>query len=94
MAAPRPGDLIEAALQDVASRLEAGEVTAAAAAVERLVAACNAAAPDGIDDVTRIRLAALVARCTALAAQTNVRLGTVLARFGTSKRAYRAYNAE
>ena len=94
MTAPRPGDLIEAALQDVATRLEAQEVSAAAAAVERLVAACSAAAPDGIDDVTRTRLAALVARCTALAAQTNVRLGTLLARFGTGKRAHRAYNAD
>jgi hypothetical protein len=90
----RPGDAIEAALREVATLLEANEVIAAAGAVQRLGAACNAAASAGIDDITRTRLAPLVEHCTALAAKSNARLAAALARFGTSNRAYRAYNAD
>jgi hypothetical protein len=91
-----PGDAIEAALCELAARLEAHQVIEAAAAAERLGAAIAAAAdaPARIDDVTRTRLAPLVERCTALAAKSNARLAATLAAFGTGKRAHRAYNAE
>ena len=94
MASARPGDAIEAALREVAKHLEANEVIAAASAVQRLGAACNAATSAGSDDLTRARLAPLVEHCTALAAKSNTKLALVLARFGTGKRAYRAYSAD
>lgn len=92
--APAPGDAIEAALRELAVRLEAQEVIEAAVAAERLGAAiaAAAAAPTRIDDVTRVRLAPLVERCTALATKSNAKLAAVLAAFGTGKRAHRAYN--
>jgi hypothetical protein len=94
--APGPGDAIEAALRELAVRLEAHEVIAAAVAAERLGAAITAAAtaPVRIDDVTRARLVPLVERCTALAAKSNAKLATTLAALGIGKRAHRAYNAE
>jgi hypothetical protein len=88
------GAEIEAALGEVARHLEARDPLAAATAVERLGGACAAAARVGLDDATRARLQPLVARCTALAAETNSALATSLARLGTGNRAHRAYNAE
>jgi hypothetical protein len=88
------GAEIEAALRDVARHLEVRDPIAAAAAVERLGAACAAAARIGLDETTRARLQPLVARCTALAVETNTALAAALARLGTGHRAYRAYNAE
>ncbi len=95
-AAPAPGDAIEAALRELAVRLEAQEVIEAATAAEHLGAAITAAAAAStrIDDVTRTRLAPLVERCTALAAKSNAKLAATLASFGIGKRAHRAYNAE
>lgn len=99
MSAPAPagtaaaGAAIEAALGEVARHLEARDPIAAATAVERLGAACAAAALVGLDEVTRIRLQPLVVRCTALAAETNTALAASLARLGTGNRAQRAYNA-
>jgi hypothetical protein len=94
--APAPGDAIEAALRELAVRLEAHEVIEAGAAAERLGAAITVAAagPTRIDDVTNARLAPLVERCTALAAKSNAKLAATLAAFGIGKRAHRAYNAE
>ena len=100
MSAPAPGQTaaagaaIEAALGEVARHLEARDPIAAATAVERLGEACAAAARVGLDEITRLRLQPLVARCTALAAQTNAALAASLARLGTGHRAHRAYNAD
>ena len=94
MSAPRPGEAIEAALREVATRLEANDPPAAAAAVSALGAACQEAGRAGLDDVTRTRLQPLVERCMVLAAQTNAKLAATLARLGTGSRAHRAYNAE
>ena len=61
--APAPGDAIEAALRELAARLEAHEVIEAAAAAQRLgdaVNAANAASSARIDEVTRARLAPLL----------------------------------
>ncbi|HET6150503.1 MAG TPA: hypothetical protein VFH68_23390 [Polyangia bacterium] len=100
MSAPAPGQTaaagaeIEAALHEVARHLEARDPLAAATAVERLGAACAAAARVGLDDVTRARLQPLVARCTALASETSTALTASLARLGTGSRAHRAYNTD
>ena len=88
------GAEIEAALREVARHLEARDPLAAATAVERLGVACAAAARVGLDDVTRTRLQPMVARCTALATETNTALAASLARLGTGNRAHRAYNVE
>jgi hypothetical protein len=89
-----PGDAIEAALRELAARLEAHEVVEAAAAAARLGIAINMASSARMDDVTRARLAPLVERCTTLAAKSNAKLAATLALFGIGKRAHRAYNAE
>ena len=101
MSAPAPGQTavaagaeIEAALREVARHLEARDPIAAAVAVDRLNTACTAAARIGLDEVTRVRLQPLVARCAALAVETNSALAASLARLGTGHRAHRAYNAE
>lgn len=101
MSAPLPGQAseaagaaIEAALGEVARHLEARDPLAAAAAVERLEAACAAASRVGLDEVTRLRLQPLAARCTALAAETNLALAASLARLGAGNRAHRAYHAD
>ncbi len=91
--APAPGEVIEAALRELAARLEAHEVIEAAAASERLGAAIDAASAASVDEVTRARLVPLVERCTALAAKSNAKLAATLARFGTGKRANRAYRS-
>jgi hypothetical protein len=92
--APAPGQAIEAALQDVAKLLQAGNVPAAVVAVERLGVACQAAATTGLDDVTRSRLQPLVERCTVLAGKVNAGLAATLLQLGTGSRAHRAYNPE
>jgi hypothetical protein len=94
VSAPSPGEAIEAALREVAARLEANDPSAAAVAVAGLGAACEAAARVGLDDVTRTRLQPMVDRCLALAARTNAKLAATLGRLGTGNRAHRAYNAE
>jgi len=100
VSAPAPGQMaeagaeIEAALREVARHLEARDPIAAAVAVERLGAACAAAAIVGLDEVTRIRLQPMVVRCTTLAAETNTALATSLSRLGNGNRAQRAYNAD
>ena len=91
--APAPGDAIEAALRELAARLEAHEVIEAAAAALRLGEAVNAASSSSIDEVTRARLQPLVEQCTALAAKSNAKLAAALANFGTGKRANRAYRS-
>jgi hypothetical protein len=94
--APAPGDAIEAALRDLAARLEAHEVIEAAVAAQRLgdaVSAANTGPSARIDEVTRARLAPLVERCTALAAKSNAKLAAALAAFGIGKRAHRAYSS-
>ncbi len=91
---PAPGDAIEAALRELAARLEAHELIEAGAAAQRLGTAISAASPAQVDEVTRARLAPLVERCTALAAKSNAKLAATLAAFGIGKRAHRAYNAE
>jgi len=88
-----PGDAIEAALRELAARLEAHEVIEAAAAAQRLGDAVNAASSAGIDELTRARLQPLVEHCTALAAKSNAKLAAVLVSFGTGKRADRAYRS-
>jgi hypothetical protein len=92
--APAPGEAIEAALRELATRLEAHEVLEAAAAAEQLGAAIEASSSAPLDELTRARLAPLVEHCTALAAKSNVKLAATLARFGVGKRALRAYGAE
>ena len=89
--APAPGDAIEAALCELAARLEEHEVIEAAAAAQRLGDAVSAASSARIDEVTRARLAPLYERCTALAAKSNAKLALTLAAFGIGKRANRAY---
>jgi hypothetical protein len=91
--APAAGDAIEAALRELAARLEAHEVIEAAGAAQRLGDAVNAASSASIDEVTRARLQPLVEHCTALAAKSNARLAAVLATFGIGKRAHRAYRS-
>jgi hypothetical protein len=88
-----PGDAIEAALRELAARLEAHEVIEAAAAAQRLGDAVNTASSGDIDEVTRARLAPLYERCTALAARSNAKLAAVLVSLGTGNRAHRAYRS-
>ena len=92
--APVPGEAIEAALRELAERLEAHEVIEAADAAQRLGDAVNAISSPPLDEVTRARLTPLVERCTELAAKSNAKLAATLAAFGIGKRAHRAYNAE
>lgn len=82
---------IEAALSAVSNALGAGDLAAAATAVQSLVASCQAAAgtpltPDQID-----RLSQLLSRCNDLAAATQGRLTESLLQFGNGGRAQRAY---
>ena len=89
--APSPGDAIEAALRELAARLEAHEVIEAAAAAQRLGDAVTAASSARLDEVTLARLTPLCERCTTLAARSNAKLAAALAAFGIGKRANRAY---
>ena len=93
-AAPAAGQAIEAALREVAARLQVGDLPAAVAAIERLNEACQAAAPAGLDDGARTRLQPLVAQCVALAGKVSGGLAATLAQLGTGSRAHRAYSAE
>jgi len=91
--APAPGEAIEAALRELAARLEAHEVLEAATAADRLGAAIDAASSVRLDEVTRARLLPLFERCTLLATTSNAKLAATLARFGIGNRANRAYRS-
>lgn len=85
------GDDIEAVLARIATHLKAGDVVAAAAAVQELVASCQAAEGGRLDagEVTRLRT--LLGRCTDLAASEAGKLNAALQRFSVSGRARKAY---
>jgi hypothetical protein len=85
------GAAIEAALLEVAGRLEAGDAVASAEAVARLVAACEAAEGKRLDAPTLARLAPVLERCQAMASETHGELRAALLRFGQQARAIRAY---
>jgi hypothetical protein len=91
---PAGGQAIEAALQEVAARLQAGDLSGAVAAVDRVSAACQASAGGGLDEVTRTRLQPLVERCVLLASNVSSGLAAALAQLGAGNRAHRAYNAD
>jgi hypothetical protein len=94
--AARPGEAIQTALEEIARRLQEGDVAAAAGAVARLVAGCEAAAAGGsrLDAPTLARLQPLVQRCVGLAAEGQAALSATLAQLGTGNRANRAYRDE
>lgn len=85
------GDEIEAALALVAEQLQAGDVEAAAASAQRLVASCQSAAGGRLDPEQVTRMRALLQRCTELADTAAGKLNDTLQRFSVSDRARRAY---
>ena len=84
-------DDIEAALGAVAAQLQAGDVVAAASAVQDLVACCQAVEGRLLtpDQVTRLR--AMLDQCSALASSTESDLNVAMQQFGVGGRARKAY---
>jgi hypothetical protein len=84
-------DDIEAALGVVAAQLQAGDVVAAAAAVQDLVACCQAAQGRPLTPDQAIRLRAMLDQCSALASSTESDLNMAMQQFGVGGRARKAY---
>ena len=89
-------EAIETALVEIARGLEDGDLTAAAGAIERLVAGCEAAAAAGqrLDPPMLARLQPLVERCAGLASHGHAALSATLSLLATGNRANRAYRDE
>jgi hypothetical protein len=86
--------VLEDAFREVAVYLENGDVTATTEVVERMVAACDAAAGVRLNPEALARLAPLLERCTALAVKSQGALTATLRLIGDGTRANRAYREE
>jgi HD superfamily phosphodiesterase len=90
------GSALSAAFDDVAAQLERRDAMAAARAVARLVAACDAVRASGqrLDAATLADLDGRLRRCVELAAKGRDGLAATLRALGNGHRAHRAYQQD
>lgn len=92
MTAPDVGQELSAALDEAARLIETGDAPAAAAALEQVVARCQAASAELLSVEAQRHVRSLLERCQRAEASLRARFMEELAHAGTSRRAHTAYD--
>ena len=82
---------LESALNTVTAELQAGDVVAAATAVQSLVAMCQSTRGQVLSPEQLARLRGQLEQCTILAGTTEVELNIAMQKFNQGGRARKAY---